>query len=81
MNSLEQMVRRADRFFEQGAWQEAESSYLSVLRIDPPHSYSNHRLGVIAIRQEDASKAIEFFENALSREPNDPHYLQSLAMA
>ena len=75
------MLRRADGFFEQGAWQEAESGYLQVLLIDPHHSISNHRLGVIAIRQNDANKAIVFFENALAYEPNHPHYIQSLAMA
>ena len=79
MNPLEQMLRRADGFFEQGAWQEAESGYLQVLQFDPPHAYSNHRLGVIAIRQNDANKAIVFFENALAHEPNHPHYIQSLA--
>ena len=67
------MLRRADGFFEQGAWQEAESGYLQVLQFDPPHAYSNHRLGVIAIRQNDANKAIVFFENALAYEPNHPH--------
>lgn len=80
MNSLEQMVLRADRFFEQRAWQHAESAYLQVLQIEPQHSNSNHRLGVIAIRQNDAAKAKSFFEKALAHEPNHPHFMQSLAM-
>ncbi len=81
MNVLEQMVHRADGFFEQGAWQDAESGYKQVLQIDPHHAFANHRLGVIAIRQKDVAKATEFFENALSLEPSHSHYMQSLAMA
>ncbi len=81
MSLLEQLVDRADRFYEQGAWQEAESGYLQVLQIDPPNAYSNHRLGVIAIRLDDSAKAMVFFEKALAYVPNHPHYMQSLAMA
>ncbi len=81
MKLLEQLVDRADRFFEQGAWQEAESGYLQVLQIDPPNAYSNHRLGVIAIRLDDGAKAMVFLEKALAYVPNHPHYMQSLAMA
>jgi hypothetical protein len=59
----------------------AKGFYLSTLRLDPEHSGAFNNLGILALQEKRWSLAINFFQHALVRSPNDAkiHYLLAQA--
>ena len=53
-----------------GRLTDAQAMYAEILRVEPDHSPSQHRIGVVAIRQEKLDQALEHLTKAL--DPNDP---------
>ncbi len=64
---------KADKYFDRGAYPDAEIEYLNVLKVDPldPHAFS--RLGLIYVEGGRLSRAFPFLKRA---EELDPNHLQ-----
>jgi len=68
--------------FAQGDSAAARRSYETTLRIDSKHKGALNNLGVLALNEKEAARAVDFFQRALSLEPRDPktHYLLAKAL-
>ena len=64
--------------FQQGNLQDAQSNYWAVVQRQPNHPVANHRLGVIADRQQDYMTAQRHYFAALNAAPNDPNLLNDI---
>lgn len=59
----------------------AESHYLRVVKLDPTQDEAWHLLGVVAVQQGQAPKAIRHFRRALELRPRHAQALNNLALA
>lgn len=54
-----------------GNWEQVKNAYLEILKIDPGHSVSNYRLGMIYYGREQYATAIRYFEKVANYYPFD----------
>lgn len=64
--------------FQQGNLPEAQAKYFAVVQRQPTHPVANHRLAVIADRQQDYLTAQRHYFAALNASPNDPNLLNDI---
>src|SRR5579872_2441916 len=67
--SIENLAARAEQFENEGKWQEAESAYREILKIDPRSIAALNRLGAIAVHQQQFRAGIEYYKQALDLNP------------
>ena len=75
---VSELLNQGHTAFQQGNLQEAQSKYSAVVQRQPSHPVANHRLGVIADRQQDYITAQRHYFAALSTTPNDPNLLNDI---
>ncbi|OFY17113.1 MAG: hypothetical protein A2X11_00580 [Bacteroidetes bacterium GWE2_42_24] len=54
-----------------GNWEQVKNAYLEILKIDPGHSITNYRLGLIYYGREQYATAIRYFEKVANYYPFD----------
>jgi predicted TPR repeat methyltransferase len=62
-----------------GKLEEAKQGYLSLLRKDPKNIEALHSVGVISAQQKNFSKAVDYLQQAIRYEPNEPTFQLHLA--
>lgn len=75
---VSELLHQGHAAFQQGNLQEAQSKYFAVVQRQPNHPVANHRLGVIADRQQDYLTAQRHYFAALNASPNDPNLLNDI---
>lgn len=73
-----ELLNQGHSAFQQGNLPEAQSKYSAVVQRQPNHPVANHRLGVIADRQQDYMTAQRYYFAALNASPNDPNLLNDI---
>lgn len=66
-----ELLNKAHTAFQQGLMNEAQANYQAILRKQPNHPEANHRLAVIADRQNDFLSAERYYQAALAAAPRD----------
>lgn len=75
---VSELLHQGHAAFQQGNLPEAQSKYFAVVQRQPNHPVANHRLGVIADRQQDYMTAQRYYFAALNASPNDPNLLNDI---
>ncbi len=75
---VSELLHQGHTAFQQGNVQEAQSKYSAVVQRQPNHPVANHRLGVIADRQQDYMTAQRYYFAALNASPNDANLLNDI---
>lgn len=75
---VSELLHQGHAAFQQGNLPEAQSKYFAVVQRQPNHPVANHRLGVIADRQQDYFTAQRHYFAALNASPNDPNLLNDI---
>ena len=75
---VSELLHQGHTAFQQGNLPEAQSKYSAVVQRQPNHPVANHRLGVIADRQQDYMTAQRYYFAALNASPNDPNLLNDI---
>jgi tetratricopeptide (TPR) repeat protein len=75
---VSELLHQGHAAYQQGNIQEAQSKYAAVVQRQPNHPVANHRLGVIADRQQDYLTAQRHYFAALNSSPNDPNLLNDI---
>ena len=75
---VSELLSKGHDAFQQGAMSEAQSNYLAVVKRQPNHPVANHRLAVIADRQQDFATAERYYTAALSAAPDDADLLNDM---
>lgn len=75
---VSELLHQGHAAFQQGNLPEAQSKYVAVVQRQPNHPVANHRLGVIADRQQDYFTAQRYYFTALNASPNDPNLLNDI---
>lgn len=75
---VSELLHQGHAAFQQGNLPEAQSKYFTVVQRQPNHPVANHRLGVIADRQQDYLTAQRYYFAALNASPNDPNLLNDI---
>ncbi len=75
---VSELLHQGHTAFQQGNLPEAQSKYFTVVQQQPNHPVANHRLGVIADRQQDYLTAQRYYLAALNASPNDPNLLNDI---
>lgn len=73
-----ELLTKGHTAFQQGLMNEAQANYQAVLRKQPNHAEANHRLAVIADRQNDFATAERYYQAAVTAAPRDPNILNDL---
>ncbi len=73
-----ELLTKGHTAFQQGLMNEAQANYQAVLRKQPNHAEANHRLAVIADRQNDFATAERYYQAAVAAAPRDPNILNDL---
>lgn len=75
---IAELLHKGQATFQQGNLPEAQSNYYAVVQRQPNHPVANHRLGVIADRQQDYQSAQRYYFTALQASPRDPNLLNDI---
>ncbi|HLQ45704.1 MAG TPA: tetratricopeptide repeat protein [Planctomycetaceae bacterium] len=75
---ISELLNKGHASFQQGAMMEAQASYQAVVQRQPNHPLANHRLAVIADRQQDFATAERYYLAALAAAPRDANVLNDL---
>lgn len=73
-----ELLNKAHTAFQQGLMNEAQANYQAILRKQPNHPEANHRLAVIADRQNDFLTAERYYQSALAAAPRDANILNDV---
>ncbi|MCG3205283.1 MAG: Beta-barrel assembly-enhancing protease [Elusimicrobia bacterium] len=67
---------------EAGKMEEAKTSFLEALKINPSYPEANNNLGSAYLQEGNVEKALEFYERALKSNPDyaDAHYNKALCL-
>jgi tetratricopeptide (TPR) repeat protein len=71
---------KADLFYAQNNFVEAEKIFIEVLTLNPEHLDANNKLGLIYIKTEKFAKAEAIFKNLITIEPRNAVYYSNLAL-
>ncbi|MFM9964983.1 MAG: tetratricopeptide repeat protein [Planctomycetaceae bacterium] len=75
---IAELLHKGHAAFQQGNLPEAQSNYFAVVQRQPNHPVANHRLGVIADRQQDYLSAQRHYFAALQSSPRDANLLNDI---
>ena len=75
---IAELLHKGHDAFQQGNLPEAQSNYYAVVQRQANHPVANHRLGVIADRQQDYQSAQRYYFTALQASPRDPNLLNDI---
>ncbi len=75
---IAELLHKGHDAFQQGNLPEAQSNYYAVVQRQATHPVANHRLGVIADRQQDYQSAQRYYFTALQASPRDPNLLNDI---
>ncbi len=75
---IAELLHKGHAAFQQGNLPEAQSNYYAVVQRQSNHPVANHRLGVIADRQQDYQSAQRYYFTALQASPRDPNLLNDI---
>jgi tetratricopeptide (TPR) repeat protein len=67
--------------YQQGEYQQAQEASEAALKKQPDNAESLYDRGNIAFKEEDYSKAVEYFEEALLKDPTDNDARANLELA
>jgi tetratricopeptide (TPR) repeat protein len=70
-DSIESLAARAEQLESNGKWEDAESDYREILKIDPRSVAALNRLGAIEVRRGRFDEAIRYYKHALSFNPSE----------
>lgn len=79
--NIEQLVERSKQLANAGQWDEAERSWMEVLRLSPRHPQALFSLAVHALQRGESSHAVELLKNARHQLPKDLRVLMTLCAA
>jgi tetratricopeptide (TPR) repeat protein len=69
--SLEHLALRAEQLENEGRWEDAESVYRQILKIDPRSIAALNRLGAIEVRRGQFGVGIGYYKQALQLNPSE----------
>ena len=75
---VSELLHQGHAAYQQGNLADAHSKYAAVVQRQSNHPVANHRLGVIADRQQDYLTAQRHYFAALNVSPNDPNLLNDI---
>ena len=76
--TVQESLRRGAKLETQGKYAEAIKTYEKALQLEPKNPQINHRLGSLAMVNEEYSKALSFTRVALEKaEPSEMAYWNS----
>lgn len=75
------LYRRAEASMNKGDLSGAEKLFIQSLSLDPSRKEAYHKLGLLYLRQEQASKAEMMYRKLASNFPSDAVYLSNLGLA
>jgi Flp pilus assembly protein TadD len=75
------LVNRGVLLFQAGTSSEARKAFQSALAVDPRAVQAMRNLGIVELKEGDAKRAAELFEQALKLSVEDPQLLQLLIAA
>jgi tetratricopeptide (TPR) repeat protein len=78
---MENTLSTAFRFHQQGRLEEAARIYQSLIAGDPGHADAHHLLGVVALQQGHARRAVEHISRAIALQSNAAPFHANLAEA
>src|SRR5216683_4133354 len=67
--SIEHLAARAEQLENDGKWEDAESAYREILKIDPRSIAALNRLGAVEVRRGQFSAGIRYYKQALNVNP------------
>lgn len=80
-SSIEKELKEASRCYQAGQIKKAEHIYKQILKINPNHSISLHRLGIIARENDKNDIAEGLIKKAIQSDSTDPVYYNDLGLA
>ena len=75
---IAELLHKGHDAFQHGNMPEAQANYYAVTQRQPNHPVANHRLGVIADRQQDYQSAQRYYFAALQASPRDANLLNDV---
>ena len=75
---LADLLEKGDRFRKSGQYEDARVAYSGALTISPDNPDVNHRLAIIADKQQQFSLADQYYQAALRVQPQDANLLSDL---
>jgi tetratricopeptide (TPR) repeat protein len=69
--SIEERAIRAEQFEHEGKWDDAESAYREILKIDPQSIAALNRLGAIEVQRGRFEAGIQYYKQALAFNPSE----------
>ena len=69
--SLDSLVASAERYENEGKWEDAAETYRQIIRIDPGSIAALNRLGAIRVRQGRYRQGIALYERAYKVNPRE----------
>jgi Flp pilus assembly protein TadD len=73
------LINRGNVQAEQGEWRQAEKSYQLALRREPGNAEAMNNLAWVLLRAEETAEALDWAEKAVTANPREPAYLDTLA--
>lgn len=77
--STEKLIQQALAQHRSDETDMAKSTYAAVLKIEPQNTQVIHALGILHAQLQDYQQAYGYFSHACSIDPDNPHFLSSLA--
>lgn len=71
---IDDALYQAASCHQAGRWQEAQSLYLSILKVEPNQPDAHHNLGVLAMQTGQVSAGLPYLKAALQLTPSNPQY-------
>lgn len=73
------LINRGNVLAERGEWWQAQKSYRLALRREPGNAEAMNNLAWVLLQVEEVGSAREWAEKAVSANPSEPAYLDTLA--
>jgi len=79
MSKVKMDINQIRELHRTGHLEEAKQGYLTILRKNPRDVEALHSVGVISAQQRDFTKAMDYLEQAIRYQPNEPTFHLHLA--
>jgi tetratricopeptide (TPR) repeat protein len=80
MQTVQQMLESAAKYYESGHLEEAQQLYREVLERDPEEAAALHGLGLLAYKMRQCEEAANYLRRATARVPGSAAYHSNLAV-
>lgn len=77
LNQTELDLQEAIKAHRSGDLFSAEKIYRKIIKSDSYHSHANHNLGVLLKTRGNLRGSLEYFQNAIKSDPDEPQFWQS----